>query len=198
MTAYAIDLDIPTPILERRRARRFRFDFVMPATLGRGDALIQDISADGARVMHFAGLPLGGTTRLVFVYAGRRFNANARVLASRVVGLGSGPAGETSYQTRLQFIEPAPELAETLSFIIEAIESGRHHHDGNAARYFTRCRLRGRSWTKCWTRDETQPYDGFTVPAKLSDGEIAMLCEAYEKMDADGRLLIRVTAAEAA
>jgi hypothetical protein len=196
MTAYAIDL--PAPVLERRRAPRFRFSFVMPATLSRGDALIQDISAEGARVMHFSALPLGSIARLVFFYAGRRFAANARVLASRVVGLKSGPAGETSYQTRVQFVDTPAEAAETLMHIIAEIESGRHDYEGTAARYFTRCRLRGRSWTKCWTRDQTQPDDGFTVPAKLSDGEIALLCEAYEKMDDDGRTLIRVTAAEAA
>ena len=170
----------------------------MPAVLGRGDALIQDISADGARVMHFAGLPLGSTARLVFFFAGRRFAANARVLASRVVGLGSGPAGETTYQTRLQFVEPSLDAAETLMHIFADIESGRHDFGAGAARYFTRCRLRGRNWTKAWTRDQAQPYDGFTVPSKLSDGEIALLCEAYEKMDDDGRALIRATAAEAA
>ena len=169
----------------------------MPAVLGRGDALIQDISADGAQVMHFAGLPLGSTARLVFFYAGRRFAANARVLASRVVGLGSGPAGETSYQTRLQFVD-APAAAETLMHIVADIESGRHDYDADAVRYFTRCRLRGRNWTKVWTRDQAQPNDGFTVPAKLSGGEVALLCEAYEKMDSDGRALIRATAAEAA
>jgi hypothetical protein len=194
MTAEAIDTSTP----DRRQTPRFRFSFVMPAVLGRGDALIQDISVDGARVMHFSGLPLGTSVRLVFFYAGRRFAANARVLASRVVGLGSGPSGETSYQTRLRFIDTPEEAAQTLVHIIEAIDSGRHDHGSGASRYYTRCRLRGRHWTKAWTRDALQPADGFTVPAKLSDGEIALLCEAYEKMDDDGRTLIRATAAEAA
>jgi hypothetical protein len=194
MTVAAIDL----PALERRRTPRFRFSVVMPAVLGRGDALVLDISADGARVQHFTAHPLGSAVRLIFFYAGRRFAANGRVLSSRVVGLGGGPAGETSYQSRLQFVDATAEAAETLMKIIEEIESGRHDHAGSAMRYFMRCRLRGRSWTKSWTRDQSQPGDGFTVPAKLSDGEVALLCEAYEKMDDDGRALIRATAAEAA
>ena len=74
----------------------------------------------------------------------------------------------------------------------------RRPADDDIVSYFMRCRLHGRSWTKCWTRDETQPPDGFTVPAKLSDGEVEILCEAYEKMDPDGRELIRATAAQAA
>ena len=193
--------------IERRRSPRFRFSVLMPAVLGRGDALIADISADGARVMHFTGHPLDSQIRLVCFYAGHRFGVTARVLASRVIGLGSGPGGSTSYESRLQFVDCPPDSAETLAAIIEHIENerlrnwvsnaagdGSDVHDRDAAAYFVRCRLRGRHWTKCWTREEAQPADGFTVPAKLSDGEIDLLCEAYEKMDDEGRELIRMTA----
>ena len=152
---------------------------------------------------------------LVFFYAGRRFATLARVLASRVIGLGNGPGGTTSYQSRLQFTGPSAEAAETLAHIVEQIEHermrgwmsnasgdegsrGRQHRDETDAQYFMRCRLSGRRhWTKCWTRDAAQPGDGFTVPAKLSDGEVGVLCEAYEKMDAAGRDLIRATASNA-
>ena len=63
--------------------------------------------------------------------------------------------------------------------------------------YFMRCRLLGQRWVKCWTRIPEQPEDGFTVPAKLSEGEVEILCEAYQTMDADGRDLIRATACSA-
>jgi hypothetical protein len=211
MTVDAITAPVP-PFPERRHAPRFRFSFVMPATLGRCEAVILDINAEGARVMHFAALPLASAVRLVFSYAGRRFAANGRVLASRVAGLGNGPAGETSYQSRLQFIDPPEDVAETLADIIGHMENdrlrkwvsnaeGEESHvadDGDGAQYFLRCRLRGRSWNKFWTRDSTQPDDGFTVPAKLSDGEVATLCETYEKTDDGGRELIRATACHAA
>ena len=200
---------------ERRGAPRFRFSFVMPSMLGRGEAVILDISAEGARVMHFTSLARGSQVRLVFFYAGRRFAANARVLASRVVGLGNGPDGETSYQSRLQFSDAAIDAAATLTQIVQHIEIERMRRWKSnvageespmqedvvvgGAQYFMRCRLRGRAhWNKCWTRDPKQPEDGFTVPAKLGDGEVAILCEAYEKMDGDGRALIRATASEAA
>ena len=207
MTAEAIDI----AVLERRSTPRFRFSFLMPAVLGRGDALIQDVSAEGARVTHFAALPLGSMVRLVFFYAGRRFAANARVLACRVVGLGNGPDGETSYQSRLQFTDASTDAAETLAHIVRYIEvermrdweanaageqSSKVHDDG--AHYFMRARYLGQRWIKCWTRDDAQPEDGFTVPAKLSDGEVDILCDAYQKMDAAGRDLIRASAAEAA
>jgi hypothetical protein len=123
--------------------------------------------------------------RLVFFYVGRRFAANARVLASRVIGLGNGPGGTTSYQSRLQFIDAPADAAETLVHIVEHIENERMQRwTSNAsgdeaaaadagqesADYFMRCRRLGGRWTRCWTRD------------------------AYQKMDAEGRDLIRATA----
>lgn len=178
-------------VAERRRTPRFRFGILMPAVLGRGDALILDISAEGARVMHFTGHAVDSDARLVFFYAGRRFSVTARVLAGRVIGLGNGPRGSTSYESRLRFIDCPAEAAETLEFIIEHIASER---ETSPAPYFMRCRLLGTRWIKSWTRDGTQPADGFTVPAKLSDGEVEILCQAYGKMDAEGRDLIRTTA----
>jgi hypothetical protein len=211
MTVQYEELTLQAPPAERRQSQRFRFSFMMPAYLGRGDAVVLDISAEGARVMHFIGHQLGSQVRLVFFYAGKRFGANARVLGSQVIGLGNGPNGTTSYQSRLQFIDPPADAAETLIHIIEHIEDERmrgwmsnasgderpheNQEDFSDAQYFMRCRLRGRStWAKCWTRDPAQPSDGFTVPAKLSDGEVKILCEAYEKMDDDGKDLIRATA----
>jgi hypothetical protein len=211
MTVQVEALPVQAPPPDRRQSPRFRFSFVMPAVLGRGDALILDISAEGARVMHFAGVPLESQVRLVFFYAGRRFAAIARVLASRVMGLGNGPGGTATYESRVMFVDSPGEVAETLTDIIEHIETERMQnwisnaagHEGSAdgahqcseSQYFMRCRLYGRRWIKCWTRDASQPDDGFTVPAKLSDGEVDILCDAYEKMDAQGRNLIRVTAA---
>lgn len=197
---------------ERRQSPRFRFSFLMPAHLGRGDAVILDVSADGARIMHFAAHALGSQVRLVFSYAGRRFAANGRVLASKVMGLGNGPGGTTTYQSRLQFIDAPEDAGTTLLHIIEHIESERLRtwesnaagdeaasaHEGHGtAEYFVRCRYLGGRWLKTWTRIAAQPSDGFTVPAKLCEGEVRSLCEAYEKLDGEGRDLIRATAASA-
>ncbi len=207
MTCEAVSLESPS--VERRQAQRFRFSFMMPAYLGRGDAVVLDVSAEGARVMHYAGHALGSRVRLVFFYAGKRFAANARMLASRVIGLGNGPGGTTSYQSRLQFTDPPEDAAATLSHIVEHIENERMQRwtsnasgdeappadaEHERADYFMRCRHLGGRWIKGWTRNALQPDDGFTVPATLSEGEVKSLCDAYEKMDAEGRALIRATA----
>jgi len=205
-------LDFPSPPPDRRSAPRHRFDVLMPAVLGRGDAVVLDVSPGGARVMHYAAHALDSHVRLVFAYGGRRFSATARVLASRVVGLGNGPRGTTSYESRLQFIGCTSGAAATLELILELIERDRlrvwvsnasgdesqPNDSTGSAGYFMRCRLRGRHWSKCWTRDPSQPTDGFTVAAKLGEKELAMLREAYERADAEGRHLIRATAELAA
>lgn len=204
-------LTLTVPPIERRTKPRFRFDVLMPGLLGRGDALILDISEGGARVMHFAGYALDSQVRLSFAYGGRRFAATARVLASRVVGLGNGPAGTTSFESRLRFDDDNGKAAATLARIVEQIETarlrvwvsnaageGEPSREEERGQYFLRCRFLGMRWTKCWTRDDSQPDHGFTVPAKLSDGEVDMLCEAFELADDGGRHLIRLTAGMAA
>lgn len=212
MSVQFHELTLAVPSVERRQTPRFRFSILMPATLGRGDAVILDISARGARVMHFAAHALGARIRLAFSYGGHRFAANGRVLASRVMGLGNGPGGTTTYQSRFELVDTADDAAETLTRIIEHIERERlqtwqSNLDGHEAEqapdgdgiasYFVRCRYLGGRWIKTWTRLDTQPSDGFTVPARLSDGEVTLLCEAYMKLDDEGRDLIRATAASA-
>ncbi len=211
MSVQFESLTLSVPPIERRTAPRIRFGVLMPTLLGRGDALVLDISSGGARVMHFAGLPIDSQVRLVFAYGGRRFSTTAQVLASRVVGLGNGPGGTTSYESRLRFTACAEGMVETLDAIVEQIERERLRtwvsnaagdetppdHDPKS-HYFLRCRLRGSRWTRCWTRDPAQPGDGFTIPARLSDGEVALLCDAYGRADADNRELIRTTASMAA
>jgi hypothetical protein len=165
---------------ERRRAPRFRFDLVMPAVLGRGAAMIHDISASGARVSHFAPQPLDMPVRLMFVYRGRRFYATGRVLSSRVKELGTGPFGATTYESRLRFVDCSLEALESLEKIVARIEAERRHqraavadgrgesgpvrlaHVNDDSGYFITCRLVGKRWVKSWSRD------GASAPRVLS------------------------------
>ena len=64
-------------------------------------------------------------------------------------------------------------------------------------RGFLMYRFQNGAWSRSITDSPEQPSDGFTVPAKLSDGEVDILCQAYAKMDEEGRELIRATAPHA-
>ena len=205
----SVQFDIASSPADRRAAPRFRFDILMPALLAHRNALVLDVSATGARVMHYSAQASGSRVRLVFSYGGRRFSATAEVLASRVTGLGNGPDGATSYESRLRFLDAT---AGELEAITEQIECERlrtwvsniagderpPQADAEGSGYYLRCRWIYRGWVKRWTHDSSQPETGFTVPAKLGAREIQLLCEAYENADDDGRALIRATAALAA
>lgn len=54
--------------------------------------------------------------------------------------------------------------------------------------------LENRMWRKKRTHDPGQPTEGFTVSANEDQGQIQMLCEAYEKSDGDGRKMIQLFA----
>ena len=60
---------------------------------------------------------------------------------------------------------------------------------------FIRCRRIGIRWDKKWTRDASQPSDGFLLPAGTDPAELAALCSAWETMDEDARHMVRLTAA---
>lgn len=54
--------------------------------------------------------------------------------------------------------------------------------------------LENRMWRKKRTHDPSQPADGFTVSALEDQTQIDLLCQAYEKSDADGRKMIQLFA----
>lgn len=54
--------------------------------------------------------------------------------------------------------------------------------------------LENRMWRKKRTHDPGQPLDGFTVSALEDQTQIDLLCQAYEKSDADGRKMIQLFA----
>src|SRR5205814_8717402 len=121
----AVPLTLTVPDLERRTAKRFRFSLMMPATFGRGDAMMLDIGSGGARLRHFMVHARGSDVRLSFSYAHHRFSVTARVLASRVVGLGNGPRGATTYDSRVAFVDCSADTLESLGAITDQIETDR-------------------------------------------------------------------------
>lgn len=54
--------------------------------------------------------------------------------------------------------------------------------------------LEHRTWRKKRTHDPGQPAEGFTVSASEDQGQIDLLCQAYEKSDSDGRKMIQLFA----
>jgi hypothetical protein len=191
---------------ERRANARLRIGGTHPVRLGRTDGVLIDISERGARVRHVAAVRRGETVRLAIEWQGERFIAQAEVLASRVVSMGNG-AG-TIYDSRLRFVsmpEGAKEVLERTLAGFEARDLRRWvanlrgwepqpepiRHPALVTKTFVRFHLRGIWWEKKMTHDPAQPEDGFVLPADIDENEITSLCRTYEKLDAEGREVVR-------
>ncbi len=98
--------------IERRQSRRMRLIVGLPVRLGRREGTLVEISRGGARVRHIGIMKTETDVMLTFVSGTDQFMANAHVLSSRVVALGTGPDGATVFETVLRFTHiPAESLA---------------------------------------------------------------------------------------
>jgi hypothetical protein len=192
---------------DRRGFPRLRVREALNVLFGRGEGIVVDISERGARVRHDAPARLGSHIRLSFEWAGHRFTSNAVVLASRVVALGLQEGDATLFESRVQFVSVTPEAAEVLSVLIESLGTrdlrkwvdnlrGTFQQDlaPTVTPTFIRCRRRFHRWERKWTRDRSQPDDGFTVPASIDENELSLLCRMWDTADLDEREILRQTA----
>lgn len=98
--------------VERRHSRRMRLIVGLPVRIGRREGTLVEISRGGARVRHIGIMKTETDVMLTFVSGTDHFMANAHVLSSRVVGLGTGEGGATVFETVLRFTHiPAESLA---------------------------------------------------------------------------------------
>ena len=198
---------------DRRGAPRLRVTGTICALIGRGDGVIVDVSARGAKVRHSTLVRRGATVRISFEWDRTRFSATAEVLASRVVSL-RGTKGDTVYESRLRFTDVTPDAHNVLSRMLAVLEGrdvrrwvanlrGWSDESQPAAMpktpavSFLRCRLFGIRWEVKCTPDMTQPEDGFLIPAGIDDNDVVRLCADYARADEDSRRMIRLLAAAA-
>jgi len=195
-----------TSTFDRRNDQRVQVSDGIVVHLGRSEGVLVDIGPRGARVRHVSPVGRGAKVRLAFEWKTRHFAATATVLASRIVAL-DGP----TYESRLHFTHVTDESSEVLQEILELLENGelrravenlRGLTEGEPSRSghleaqgFFRCRYfsSGR-WEKKWTREPLQPDEGFTLPASLTDFEVAQVCRSYERIDENARYLLRMIA----
>jgi len=201
---------LPAP--DRRRMERVRPGSAIHVTVGRGAGTIVDMSKGGLRVRHTVTVSRGAHVRVAFDWQHDHFDAIAEVLSSRVASLGDGAAAATMFESRLRFVHLSESSATVLDRLMTAITSHelrrwianlhgwsdeeKNDRTSDSGGSFIRCRLVHRSWEKKWTHDREQPGNGFLLPATVSARELATLCDAYLRADADGRHLIRLMAEE--
>ncbi len=196
------------PPAERRTSERLSPAHSIRVTVGRGTGLVVDVSRTGMRVRHSAAATRGSHLRVTFEWEKERFDATAEVLASRVASLGN----TTLFDTRLRFTGMSDSSRELLDRVLAAMrsqelrrwvsnlqgwsENAPQQEEVDDQGAFLRCRLIGMRWRTTWTRDPTQPDNGFAVPATIKPQELERLCTTFREADADGRSLIRLMAEE--
>ena len=197
---------------DRRRSERTRLDRVLRALVGRNDGVFVDLSMRGAKIRHEHALLRGAQVRIVFAWEKERFSASAEVLASRVVSLGTREGESAIYETRFRFVVMDPGSSALLARVLVTISNealrtwvgnlkgfdDTQRASGTAsavsATGFLRCRRIAGGWEKKWTRDTTQPENGFLLPAGTDPSEVTALCDTWDALDADGRHLVQLTA----
>jgi hypothetical protein len=204
----AATISAAPPAEERRDNPRLQLRMLVPATVGRGDAMLVDVSRRGARLRHFQVTRRGEHVRVRFQWRTTRFCGTAQVLSEKILSLDAGN-GSMVYESRVHFVELSPENAAALDTIVEELNTRQMRrwvenlHGWTAAEQFiddvlsygyVRCWRLSSGWETRWTRCATQPPNGFAVNATLRTHAVEQLCEAYDRADASGRALIRATA----
>jgi hypothetical protein len=192
----------------RRKAARISVKGKQEVVFGRNAGVLIDLSPRGARIRHSGSVRRGSSIRVSFARNGTRFSADAQILATRMVSLGTG----LTYESRVHFpfIDHLSEnvLRTTLDDIVgldlrsnvaNMLGSGDERQPKTAPRTdsYVRCRLQGTWWEKKITNDRTQPDNGFVLPAESTAAEIATLCATYAAGSEEDREMIRVMATAA-
>jgi hypothetical protein len=201
----------PTSVEERRSAPRIQIANSVSVVVGRGSGILIDLSLHGARVRHSVQVQRGASLRISFEWHGERFASTAEVLASRVVALSDGTR-PTQYESRLRFRLVTTSAAQLLQRVLDSLQNedirrwvanmkgwSESSSDATQARgsSYLRCRFTHGRWEVKWTHAAAQPDDGFAVPETMDRKEIADLCKTYERLDDDGRHLVRLLASAA-
>lgn len=196
------------PVDERRRGERTRVNRDLTARIGRHDAIVINLSMRGARIGHQGFLHRGSTVRLSFGWYGARFAAAAEILASGIATLGAGENQPALYESRVRFASMTVDAMDVLTSVLRGLaaeelrtwvanlqgDGGPSSAAGVRPLGFIRCRYIHRRWETKWTRDASQPGDGFTLPAATRRAEVERLCLAWQAMNDESRNLLRVTA----
>ncbi len=188
-----------------RRSPRFRFDVPVSATLGRREVSLIDLSARGARIHHATAARPGEQLCLRFDYQGRTFDLESRILDAKLIAL---DAKDPVYASRLRLTGTSREQRESIDAAIGMLSSrGEGRWTGRpigapsaessaaSAEPATFCRFVTNQWRIEKGRTGDISFDGFVVPSYTDEREIQLLCAAYEKLDGEGRQLLRRFAA---
>lgn len=199
------------PREEKRRYQRVTLPNPLRSDVSGIRAYVVDMSVMGVRVAHQDALPAPGGTCIV------RFEGVSGPIALDCVivhtlvhrparSAGDRPVFHSGLHITAARHDSDRALRELIShFVDRALDEQRANARGIPASAavsfqtgkgteFLKMELSAGKWRRTLTKDSQQPHNGFTISASEHEDNIAMLCEAFESADNDGRRLIRTMA----
>lgn len=188
---------------DRRRFGRIHFDEPVAARLADTRVQILDVSLTGARVASEARFAPGAVSPLRFSWDDKPVEATAGVIRCSLYE-------RNRYQTGLRFDELIGDshfvIREMIAtHVFRALEEqkanahgippvGPYVHVEGKLEHYRRCELVDGRWKRLQTNSSMQPVEGFTISAEVAHRYVDLLCETYEKADAEGRRLTKILA----
>ena len=182
----------------------------VPATFGGFAARLVELSLVGCQIEHTDRVTPKSRLPLRFKWRGTLMRVEATIMRSEMRSVGGKPA----YVSGLEFcssIEESPRvIREIMEFLKPAVAAPAPAEPAPLsmapppfiavddepelldAPYLQFTFGRGQ-WTKLYVDSPQQPKEGFTIVAPSNDGEVDVLCRAYEKAGADKRRAMRAS-----
>ena len=195
---------------DRRRFGRIHLTPPISAKLAEARVDIVDLALSGARVMSQARFAPGLVAELKFESEQGAVDASCRVVRCTLAQFASKPGEKSVYQSGLQIVETIGDSDRIIREIIaahvfQALEEQRANALGlppvgpliepdDKSDRFRRCELIDGTWRRSESKLSDQPAEGFTISAAVPIRYVNLLCETYQRADAEGRRLTKILA----
>jgi hypothetical protein len=195
---------------ERRRFQRITLPRPVGGRAGAARVFLVDVSLGGFRVAHQMALKPNDPFELSFEWEAQRITMRCSVIHNVLFRLAKTSAEKSIYHAGVRIDEASVASRAALrdmiaSFIARALDEQKANARGIPATAadsfqtgkgtrFLRCELVNGAWRKSETERPDQPAIGFTVSVEEDRQQLTLLCESFEKADAEGRKMIQMLA----
>lgn len=202
---------VQPPLEERRRYQRVTLIRPLPGRIGASRVFIVDASLNGLRIAHQGTLPPIGQECVVnFEWESHPLELLCRVTRSTLHKLAKDKNEKSVYHAGLMIEEARNDSAKVLRRMVSDVvaramdeqKANAHGIPAKAAQIFQtgkgteflRFELINGAWRRTTTTRPEQPTNGFTISVDEDRQNVELLCQTFEKADAEGRRLIRTLA----
>ena len=190
--------------MNRRRVERVHMVSPLPAEVRGERVFILDASLRGFRIAHEKPFGRAETIPLHFDFEGERISADCHVVRTTTERVGREGAERTIHHSGLEILsDPPPALRKFIEFhVARALDEQKANARGipplvfstaqtGKGMRFVRHEWIGGAWRQLPTSDPKQPRHGFTVSEDLTDAEVRMLQETWQRGDFSARDMLR-------